>query len=106
MRAEAREGPGQVGLHGDDDRAAGGDNAQEHAGAVRALAAAGEEDVEAQLGDVLKLALGRLGPVRTLLGGAARAGREPRTRARRGSAPRGPRHDRAAQRPGVAGWAT
>ncbi len=48
----------EVGLHGDADGAAGRDDAEQHARPVRALGAAGEEHVEAQLGDVLELALG------------------------------------------------
>ena len=58
MSAEALEGPGEAGLHGHADGAAGRDDAQQNAGAVGALGAAGEEHIEAQLGDVLKLALG------------------------------------------------
>jgi hypothetical protein len=56
--AEALEGPGQVGLNGDADRATGRDDAEQDAGAVGALGAAGEEHVEAELGDGLELALG------------------------------------------------
>ncbi len=39
MGAVALEGPGEVGLHGDADRATGCDDAEEDAGAVRALVA-------------------------------------------------------------------
>ena len=45
MGAEALEGPGQVGLDGNADRPARGDEAEEDAGSVRALGAAREEDV-------------------------------------------------------------
>ena len=58
VRAEALEGPGQVGLAGDADGAARGDDAKQDAGAVRTFGAAGKEHVETKLGDVLKLALG------------------------------------------------
>lgn len=37
VSAETLEGPGEVGLHGHPDGAAGRDDAQQHAGAVRAL---------------------------------------------------------------------
>jgi hypothetical protein len=56
--AEALEGPGQVGLRRARRGAAGRDDAEQDAGAVGALGAAGEEHVEAELGDVLELALG------------------------------------------------
>jgi len=57
--AEAVEGPGEVRLRGAPPLGtAAGDDAEEHARTVRALGAAGEEHVEAQLGDVLELALG------------------------------------------------
>ena len=48
----------RVGLRRHADGTARRDDAEQDAGAVRALGAAGEEHVEAQLGDVLKLALG------------------------------------------------
>src|SRR5690606_22452461 len=56
--AEAFEGPGKVGLGGDALSAAGGDDAEQGAGTVSAFSAAGAEHVEAELGDVLELALG------------------------------------------------
>src|SRR5688572_24514635 len=56
MGPEALEGPRQVGLCRDALSAAGGDDAEEHASAVSAFRAAGEEHVEAELGDVLELA--------------------------------------------------
>ena len=49
MRAEALEGPGQVRLTRDADGPAGGDDAEQYAGAVRTLGATGEEGIEAQL---------------------------------------------------------
>lgn len=56
--ADAFEGPGQIGLGRNAQGATGGDDAKEDARAVRALGAAGEEHVEAQLRDVLELELG------------------------------------------------
>ena len=56
--AEALEGPSEVRLRGDAQCAAGGDDAEQDAGTVSALGAAGEEHVESQLGHVLELALG------------------------------------------------
>jgi hypothetical protein len=56
--AEAVEGPGEVGLRGHGERAAGGHDAEQNAGAMCALGAAGEEHVEPELCDVLELALG------------------------------------------------
>src|SRR5690606_26118589 len=58
MRAETIEGPGEVRLRGDAESAAGRDDPEEDARAMRALGAAGEEHVEAELGDVLELVLG------------------------------------------------
>ena len=55
---EALESPGELRLRGDALGAAGGNDAEEDAGAVCALGAAGEEHVEAELGDILKLPLG------------------------------------------------
>lgn len=57
--AEALEGPGEVRLDRHADGAAGGDDAEQDARAVGALGAAGEQHVEAELGEVLELALGR-----------------------------------------------
>ncbi len=59
VRAESFEGPGEVSLGRDAERAAGGDDAEEHTSAMRPFGAAGEEHVETELGDVLELALGR-----------------------------------------------
>ena len=60
MRAESVERPREVGLDRDADCAACRDDAEEDAGAMGALCAAGKEHVEAEPGDVLKLALGRV----------------------------------------------
>ena len=49
MRAEAVEGPREIGLGRDADGAAGGDDAEQHTGALRAFGAAGDEQVEAEL---------------------------------------------------------
>jgi DNA replication protein DnaC len=57
MRAESVEGPGEVGLHGDAERATRRDDAEEDARAMRALGAAGEEHVEPELREGLELAL-------------------------------------------------
>ena len=51
MGAEPVEDPGEVGLDGDPDGGASGDDAEQDAGAMGALGAAGEEHVEAELGD-------------------------------------------------------
>ena len=59
MSSEPLERPREVLLHWYADGAARGDDAEEHARAMRALAAAGEEHVQTQLRDVLELALGR-----------------------------------------------
>ena len=58
VRSEALEGPSEVGLGGDAQCTAGGDDAEEDAGTMRSFGAAGEEHVESELGDVLELALG------------------------------------------------
>ena len=58
MGAETLEGPCEVRLRGDTLGAARSDDAEEHARAVRAFGAAGEEHVEVQLSDVLELSLG------------------------------------------------
>ena len=55
---ETLEGPREVRLGGDTLSTAGVDDAEEHACAVRAFGAAGEEHVETQLRDVLEFALG------------------------------------------------
>ena len=57
MRAESVEGPGEVGPHGDAERATRRDDAEEDARAMRALGAAGEEHVEPELREGLELAL-------------------------------------------------
>ncbi len=59
MGSESLERPREVALDGDALGAARGDDAEQDAGAVRALRASRKEHVEAQLGDVLELALGR-----------------------------------------------
>ena len=58
MGAESVECPGEIGLDGNAACAACGDDAEKNARAVCALGAAGEENVEPELGDVLELALG------------------------------------------------
>lgn len=54
--AVALAGPSEGGLHGHADGATGGDAAKQDAGSVGPLGSAGEEPVEAQLGDGLELA--------------------------------------------------
>ena len=58
MGAQALEGPREVGDDWDAECAASCDDAQQHARAVSAFGAACKQHIEAQLSDVLKLALG------------------------------------------------
>ena len=57
MLPEPLEGPHEVRLDWDADRATRGDDAEQDAGAVRALCAAREEHVEPKLREVLELTL-------------------------------------------------
>ena len=58
MGAKPFEGPDEIGLGWHAQCTAGSDDAEQDAGAVRAFCAAGEEHVQAELGDVLEFSLG------------------------------------------------
>src|SRR5438876_999681 len=59
VRAESLERPGEVRLDRHADRAAGRDDAEDHTRSMCTFGAPGEEHVESELREVLKLALGR-----------------------------------------------